>query len=91
MTTRLVKDPQKPSGPVIIHGYKVYINRNFCIGDAVCAGVAPKAFTLDDEEKSVILETADQETIDTIILAAQTCPVQAITIENDKGERVFPK
>ncbi|MCL4354194.1 ferredoxin [Patescibacteria group bacterium] len=85
------KDPQNPSGPVIIHGYKIYINRNTCIGCGTCAGVSPKAFTLDGEGKSVIIDTADQETIETIIMAAQACPVKAITIENEKGEMVFPK
>jgi len=79
-----LKDPKNLSEPVIIHGYKVYINRNACIGCGTCAGIAPKAFTIDNEGKSVIINTADQETIETIIMAPQVCPVKAIIIENDK-------
>lgn len=79
-----VRDINNPSGPVIIHGYKVYINRNTCIGCGTCVGVSPKAFTLDDKGKSIILDTVDQEALESIILASQTCPVKAIVIENLK-------
>ncbi len=91
MSDLQLKDPKKPSGPVIVRGYKVYVDRNICIGAATCIAVAPKTFALDDEAKAVILDTADQETIETIIMAAQSCPVKAIIIEDEKGQRVFPE
>ena len=84
------KDPQNPSGPVVIHGCKIYIDRNICIGCGTCTGISPKVFAVDDEGKSIILDTADQETIEAIILASQSCPVRAIIIEDEKG-RVCPK
>lgn len=86
-----LKDPAKPSGPVSVHNYKVWIDRNLCIGAATCIAVAPHTFQLDNESKAIILETADQDTIETIIDSAKACPVAAIIIENEKGERVFPK
>ncbi len=85
-----LKDSKNPSGPVVVHGYKVYVDRNLCIGAGSCVAVAPNTFALDDENKAVILETIEQETIETIILAAQSCPVKAIIIEDEKGQRVWP-
>ncbi len=86
-----LKDPKNPSGPIAILGHKIYVDRNLCIGAASCVAIAPNAFALDDEQKAVILDTADHETMETIILAAQSCPVEAIIIENERGERVWPK
>jgi len=85
------KDPKNPSGPVNIHSYKVYVDRNLCIGAATCIAVAPNTFQLDGEAKAIILETADKDTIETIIEGAKACPVAAIIIEDEKGNRIFPK
>lgn len=90
MTTQNLNDPFKPSGPVTVHGLSIRVDRDLCIGAGTCVALAPKAFVLDDEAKAVILETADQETIETIIMAAQACPARAIIIENDKGEVIAP-
>jgi len=86
-----LKDPKNPSGPVVVHKYKVWVDRALCIGAATCVAVAPKSFELDNEAKAVILETTDQDTIETIIEGAKSCPVAAIIIEDEKGNRVFPK
>ncbi len=85
------KDPKNPSGPVQVKNLKVKVDRDLCIGAATCMAVAPKTFNLDSEAKAIVLETADQETDETIIEAAKACPVVAIIIENEKGERIFPK
>ena len=87
-----LKDPQKPSGPVILKsGYKVWVDRGLCIGAATCIAVSPKTYVLDQEAKAVILESADEDTIENIIESAKACPVAAIIIEDEKGNRVFPK
>jgi len=39
----------------------------------------------------VILDTIDEDTIENIIESAKACPVVAIIIEDEKGNRVFPK
>jgi len=62
-----------------------------CIGAATCIAVAPKAYVLDEEAKAVILESADEDTIENIIESAKACPVAAIIIEDAQGNRVFPK
>ncbi len=91
MSNLNLKDPKNPSGPVVILGHKVFVDRNLCTGATSCVAIAPNAFALDDEKKAVILDTADHEAIETIVLAAQSCPVEAIIIENAQGERVWPK
>jgi ferredoxin len=91
MNDQKVKDQKNPSGPVKVHNYKIWVDRNLCIGAATCIAVAPNTFQLDDEAKAVILETSNQDTIETIIDAAKACPVAAVIIEDEKGNRVFPK
>ena len=87
-----VKDEKNPSGPVTLKsGYKVWVDRNLCIGAATCIAVSPKGYILDKEAKAVILETVDEDTIENIIESAKACPVAAIIIEDAKGNRVFPK
>jgi len=86
-----LKDPKNPSGPVKVRNLKFWVDRNLCIGAATCVAVAPKTYALDEEAKAVILNSTDEETNEVIIDAAKTCPVAAIIVENEKGERVFPK
>ncbi|MCR4329700.1 MAG: ferredoxin [Candidatus Roizmanbacteria bacterium] len=74
------------------NAWKVWVDRDLCIGAASCIAVAPKAFSLDDDAKAVILDTIDQEQKETVLDAARACPVAAIFIEETKtGKRIFPK
>jgi ferredoxin len=66
------------------------IDQELCIGAATCIAIAPKAWTLDDEAKAIILDTADQETDETLIEAAKACPVMAIIITDADGNQIFP-
>jgi ferredoxin len=87
-----IKDAKNPSGPVTLKsGYKIWVDRNLCIGAATCIAVSPKAYVLDSEAKAVILDTIDEDTIENIIESAKACPVAAIIIEDEKGNRIFPK
>ena len=83
-------DPKNPSGPVTVNTLKVRVDRSLCIGAATCIAVAPKTFVLDSEAKAIILKTATEETKETIIDSAKACPVAAIIIEDEKGQKVFP-
>jgi len=87
-----IKDEKNPSGPIILKsGYKVWVERDLCIGAATCIAVSPKAYVLDKEAKAVILDTIDEDSIENIIESARACPVAAIIIEDEKGNRIFPK
>lgn len=85
------KDPKNPSGPAKIHSHKVTVDRDLCIGAATCIALAVKTFNLDGEAKAIILDSADEDTIETIIEAAKSCPTSAIIIEDEKGNRIWPK
>ncbi len=69
---------------------KVVVDRDICIGAAPCVTVAPGVFQLDDENKAYVVDpkAADDETL---LLAAQSCPVQAISLFDETGRQIFPE
>ncbi|HZZ98612.1 MAG TPA: ferredoxin [Candidatus Saccharimonadia bacterium] len=70
--------------------YKVTTIREKCIGAASCVAIAPKVFQLDGEQKVQII--SQDELDDMKLLAAQSCPTQAIVITDiETGEQVWPK
>ncbi|GIW63718.1 MAG: hypothetical protein KatS3mg091_520 [Patescibacteria group bacterium] len=87
-------DEKNPSGPVTLNldnkNYKVWVDRDLCIGAGTCVAVAVKTFALDSEMKAVIINSANQEDFNTVVEAARACPVTAIFIEDDQGNKIFP-
>lgn len=70
--------------------YKIKIDRTLCIGAASCVALAMKTFALDDENKAVIIDEAGDD-VETIRLAAESCPTKAIILENiETGEQEYP-
>lgn len=68
---------------------QVRILRPQCCGNAVCVELVPAVFALDSKNKAIVLdpEAAPPEAL---IEAAEACPCQAIAVENDDGDQVFP-
>ncbi len=91
MSDQNLKDPSKPSGPISYKNWKIHIDRDLCIGAATCVAIAPQTFVLDSEAKSVILSSVDSEDENMVLDAARGCPTAAIIIEDEKGEKLFPK
>lgn len=85
------KDAQNPSGPVAINALRITIDRDLCIGAATCVAIAPEVFVLDNEAKAIILATANNADDATIIDAARGCPTAAIIVEDQSGQKLFPK
>ena len=77
-------EPKKP-----LKIAKIFVDRDVCIGAAPCVTVAPGVFQLDDENKAFVVDPngADAETI---FLAAQACPVQAIILHDEDGNQLYP-
>lgn len=73
-----------------IRNLTITIDRGLCIGAASCVAVAPKAFSLDEQAKAIILPTVSEETDENIIDAARSCPVAAIIIHDNTGKQIFP-
>lgn len=70
--------------------YKIVVDRDMCIGAAPCIAVAPEAFDLDSEAKAVVKKTWKKVSDDELIIAAQSCPVQAILLFDKDGNQIFP-
>lgn len=68
---------------------KIEVDRDLCIGAAPCVTVAPGVFKLDGENKAVVADASGADA-ETILLAAQSCPVQAISLYDANGDRIYP-
>ena len=69
---------------------KVWVDRQVCVGNAMCEAIAPKVFRLDDKRQSEAVNPAG-DTEEKILEAAENCPVSAIFVEDaETGEQLFP-
>jgi ferredoxin len=68
---------------------KVRVDRELCIGVGNCVATAPTVFELDDQNKAVVLApgSVDEETL---MEAAESCPENAIIVEDDEGNQLYP-
>ena len=76
-------------GDLVVHGLRIRIDRELCVGFGDCIEIAPEVFALDDEGVVVFLYA---ETVDRMRLlrACDECPVDAITVWDDEGAQVVP-
>ncbi|KUH33984.1 ferredoxin [Thermococcus celericrescens] len=63
--------------------WKVKIDQDVCIGDAICASLCPDVFEMGDEGKAQpIVEVIEDEALyNCAVEAAEACPVSCITVE----------
>jgi ferredoxin len=68
---------------------KVNVDRELCSGVSNCVAIAPTVFKLDDQNKAVVLDpgSVDEETL---IEAAESCPENAIIVDDDEGNQLYP-
>ena len=68
---------------------KVRVEREECAGIGNCVVLAPQVFRLDAENRAVVSgDVAAEE--QTLWDAAQSCPRNAIILEDDQGRQVYP-
>ncbi|MGW2912070.1 ferredoxin [Streptomyces asoensis] len=66
------------------------MDRSLCIGSAQCVRHAPGGFRLDTARQSHPVDP-DTDANEPVLTAAESCPVEAITITlAGSGEAVFP-
>ena len=65
---------------------EISINRDTCMGSGNCAFWAPGVFDLDEDGIAIVVDPAAQDD-EKIVLAAQGCPTQAISVMRD-GEKL---
>ena len=70
--------------------YKIWVDREACIGAGPCVDIAPNVFALDDEDICVVIDPSGDSDND-ILVAAQDCPMQCIYLFNPAtDDQVFP-
>jgi ferredoxin len=65
---------------------KIEIDREKCMGSGNCSFWAPATFDLDDDGVAMVVDP-DGDGDDKVVLAAQGCPTQAISVWRD-GEKL---
>jgi len=68
---------------------KVKIDRDLCIGVSNCVAIAPTVFKLDEKNKAIVLDPSSVDD-DTLSEAAESCPENAVIIEDDEGNQLYP-
>ena len=81
-------------------GTKVIVDADKCLGFGSCVIVSPDVFRLDERPgqgvfrsraKLDVLDEAGGKDYENLLIAAQSCPTQAITIVDRKtGRRIYP-
>ena len=73
----------------IVHGLRVRIDRQLCVGFGDCVTAAPEAFRMDDEGLAEFVKPeicAREE----LLQACDACPVDAITVWDEEGRQLVP-
>ena len=68
---------------------KARVDRDVCIGSGICVSIAPDVFELDDTMRSRVVHP-EAATDDLYREAAENCPTQAIVLEDDDGNQIYP-
>ena len=68
---------------------RIRIDCEKCVSAGNCVVTAPTVFRLDDDEKAMLLAPASVDD-DTLWLAAELCPTEAIILESDEGDQIYP-
>ncbi|MGH2350710.1 MAG: ferredoxin [Chloroflexota bacterium] len=77
---------QEKDGP---DGLRVVVDRGACIGAADCVAIAPRVFRLDEQRRVTLLEPRSVDAR-TLRQAAERCPTDAIILEDEHGEQLYP-
>ena len=68
---------------------RVRVDRDLCIGVGNCVAFAPTVFAFDEENKAIVLDPSSVDE-DTLLEAAESCPENAIIVEDDEGHQLHP-
>ena len=69
--------------------YRIVVDTLICQGIGACVGAAPDVFELGSEGKAVVINAQGADD-DTILEAAESCPLAAIELYDESGEKVYP-
>ena len=60
---------------------KVKVNHDLCTGDEICVQMCPEVFEMEGDKAIVLQEEVPEELQDSVKEAADSCPSEAIIIE----------
>ena len=60
---------------------KVKIDPDLCTGDEICVQMCPEVFEMENDKAVVLQEEVPEELQDSVREAADSCPSEAIIIE----------
>ncbi len=72
-----------------VHGLRVVIDRDQCVGFGDCVKEAPEGFKLDEDTVAVFVAPEDVER-ERLLRACDACPVDAITVYDETGAQIVP-
>ncbi len=70
--------------------YNVEVIREACIAAGSCVVLASETFELDDENL-VRIKKQNGNSDEDILMAAQSCPVNAIIVRDETGKQIWPE
>ncbi|GGO21638.1 ferredoxin [Microbispora bryophytorum] len=63
---------------------KIKVDYDVCEANAVCMGLAPEVFEVDDEDNlHVLMPEPPAELLDRVRHAVRSCPKAALSLENE--------
>ncbi len=69
---------------------RITVDHDVCVGNDMCTNIAVNTFSLNNDLQSEAVNV-EGDPIETILEAAENCPVSAITVEDEEtGEKLFP-
>jgi ferredoxin len=80
-----MSDPERRIGDLTVK-----IERDSCIGSGNCIKVAQSFFELDDESVVVFRDGQPPPDRAMVVEACQNCPVEALVVIDEKGNRIVP-
>jgi ferredoxin len=95
MSLTVLNNSQTPAAPSPNTGVpmkkiaRIEVDRDLCIGAESCAVIAPEVFEMDAENKAVVKNPAGSDD-QTILMAAQSCPVAAVLLYDEEGNQLYP-
>lgn len=72
-----------------VHGLRIVIDRDQCVGFADCVKEAPESFKLD-EDTVVVFVAPEAVERERLLRACDACPVDAITVWDSQGRQLVP-
>lgn len=69
---------------------RIVVDRVKCIGATTCVAVAPGVFQMDKDNLAYVTDPNSTDE-DTILMAAQSCPVLAILLYDENNNVIFPQ